>query len=107
MIHYSFWSYDQLLAKYDRYTRLQAQQWHAAGRKPSYWQLLVRPMWRFFREFVIHRGFLDGKPGLQLAWLAAHYSFMKQARLWELQDALPQEDVDHPVQTAPTVHRAA
>ena len=96
MVHYSFWSYDQLLGKYERYTKLQAAQWKAAGRDTSYFQLFVRPIWRFFREYVVHRGFLDGKAGLQLAWLAAYYSFLKQARLWELNHALPQDSVDRP-----------
>ncbi len=97
MLHYSCWSYDQLLSKYERYTKLQAMQWHATGRKTNSFQLLARPIWRFFREYVLQRGFLDGKPGLQLAWLAAYYSFLKQARLWELTAALPQSEVDLPI----------
>ena len=32
--HYTLWSWDQYLKKFDRYTRLQAQEWYAAGRRP-------------------------------------------------------------------------
>ncbi len=88
--HFSVWSYDQLLRKYDRYTSLQARQWQQQRRDTSTFKLLVRPALRFLREYLLQGGFLDGKPGIQQAWLAAFYSFTKQARLWELNHGLPQ-----------------
>ena len=90
LLHYSVWSYRQLIAKYERYTSLQAAEWHAAGKDTSTLKLLVRPAWRFFREYILQAGILDGKAGLQLAWLAAYYSFLKQARLWELNHGIEQ-----------------
>ncbi len=90
MLHYSIWSYDQLYGKLDRYTWLQAKQWHEKGKDTSYFNLLVRPFFRFFREYVLQLGILDGKKGLQQAWIAAFYSFSKQARLWEFNHAKPQ-----------------
>ncbi len=90
MLHHSIWSYDQFNAKVERYTTLQAEQWHAAGRDASYFNLLVRPFFRFFREYILQFGILDGKVGLQQSWNAAFYSYVKQARLWELNHAKPQ-----------------
>ena len=90
MIHYSNWSYADLFTRLDRYTWLQARQWHDEGRDTSYFQLFVRPFFRFFREYILQMGILDGKIGLQQAWIAAFYSFTKQARLWELNHAIAQ-----------------
>jgi len=90
MIHYSFWSYDQLNKKLDRYTTLQAQQWHEAGKDTSYFKLLMRPFLRFLREYILQLGILDGKVGVQQAWIAAYYSYSKQAKLWELNHARQQ-----------------
>lgn len=90
LLHYTVWNYDQLFRKYHRYTSLQAKQWHEQGMDTSYFRLFIRPAFRFFREYVLQWGFLNGKIGLQLAMLAAFYSFTKQARLWELNHALPQ-----------------
>ncbi len=90
MIHYSFWSYDQLNKKLDRYTTLQARQWHEAGKDTSYLKLLLRPFFRFFREYILQFGILDGKVGLQQAWIAAFYTYSKQAKLWELNNAKQQ-----------------
>lgn len=92
MKHYSVWGYDMFFQKFHRYTSLQAEQWHEKGVKTSYFKLFVRPAFRFFREYILQRGFLDGKIGLQQAWIAAFYSFMKQARLWELNNGLEQPD---------------
>ncbi len=94
MEHFSVWDYDQLYEKNHRYTKLQAQQWSQQGRDSSYFKLLVRPMWRFFREFILQRSFLDGKAGIQTAWIAAFYSFNKQARLWAINHGKQQPDVD-------------
>jgi glycosyltransferase involved in cell wall biosynthesis len=92
LVHYTYWSYDQYFRKFDRYTRWQAQVWYEQGRQPSVLRLLLSGPFRFFRSYVIQRGFLDGLPGLQICMLHGFYSFMKQARLWELHRALPQPD---------------
>ena len=92
--HYTLWTWGQYLQKFDRYTQVQAAQWYAEGRRPSVVQLLIRPPLRFLREYVLHRGFLDGAMGLQIAWLTAFYTFMKQARLWELHYGLTQHDLE-------------
>jgi glycosyltransferase involved in cell wall biosynthesis len=112
MTHYSVWSYDHVMFKYDRYTSLQAKQWYEAGKRTSYFKLLVRPAFRFFREYILQGGILDGKVGLQQAWLCAFYSYLKQARLWELTQGLQHQDVEtlppqSPPAPAPANRRAA
>ncbi len=92
--HFTCWSWDQYFRKLHRYTTLQAQQWHEAGRRCTAWQLLFRAPLRFFRDYIVKRGFLDGLPGLQVAIGGAFYSFMKHARLWELQNARKQPDLE-------------
>lgn len=90
MLHYTCWDYDQVFQKFHRYTKLQAEQWHEAGRDTSYLRLFLNPIFRFIREYFLQLGFLNGKAGVQLAMLAAFYSFTKQARLWELNHGIPQ-----------------
>ena len=90
LIHYTYWTYDQYFQKIERYTKWQAGIWHKQGRKPSTLKLLTTGPLRFLRGYIFQRGFLDGLPGLQLCMLHGHYSFMKQARLWELHYGLAQ-----------------
>lgn len=94
MTHYSVWDYDQLYGKIQRYTTLQAEQWSEQGKDTSYFKLMVRPMLRFIREYIFQGSILDGKAGVQTAWIAAFYTFNKQARLWAINHGVPQSDPD-------------
>lgn len=90
--HYTTWSYEQYLRKMERYTDWQAQVWHAQGRKPSLLKLVSNGPLRFLRSYVLHLGFLDGSIGFQVAMLHGIYSYLKQARLWQLHHGLRQPD---------------
>jgi glycosyltransferase involved in cell wall biosynthesis len=83
MIHFTFWTYDQYFQKMHHYARLQAEQWHLAGRRPSLLRMFLIAPIRFFQTYVIRLGFLDGAVGFQVCMMIAFYSFQKQARLWE------------------------
>ena len=48
-------------------------------------RLLINPVWRFFKEYILKRGFMDGTPGLISAVSSAYYVFLKYAKLWELE----------------------
>jgi glycosyltransferase involved in cell wall biosynthesis len=88
--HYTVWTYDQYLAKLSHYTRLGAQDLHDLGRRSSLFNLLVRVPLRFWQLYLLRLGFLDGAAGLQICMLTALGSFLKQARLWELDHTVPQ-----------------
>jgi hypothetical protein len=47
--------------------------------------LLARPVFRFFKQYFLKRGFLDGHVGIIICSLAAFSVFMKYAKLWERQ----------------------
>lgn len=47
------------------------------------WALPFLPLWKFFRMYVVKRGFLDGFRGLLVAVLAAIYVVLKYAKYWE------------------------
>ena len=53
--------------------------------------MLCTPFIRFIQLYFFRLGFLDGLAGIQMCMLQAFFvSFVKRARLWELQHALPQ-----------------
>ncbi len=45
--------------------------------------LLLRPLWRFLRFYVVKGGFREGVPGFFVAVTSAFYVFLKYAKLWE------------------------
>jgi len=88
LLHYTCWDYDQYLQKLNRYSTTAAAEWFSAGKSsPGIWKMLLRANWKFFRQFILQGGFREGRIGLQIAVTGAFYSFLKQARLWELHHA--------------------
>lgn len=92
LAHYTFCSYHQFFHKFDRYTMWQAKVWYEQGRRTNWFRLLFQGPLRFLRSYIIQLGFLDGLPGLQVCMITGYYSFMKQARLWEIHRAVPRPD---------------
>jgi glycosyltransferase involved in cell wall biosynthesis len=81
LLHQSAESLDAYLAKQNRYTTLQAQAMHARGERASAAQLVLSPIARFVRFYVVKLGFLDGVAGLTHIAIGAFASFMKYAKL--------------------------
>jgi glycosyltransferase involved in cell wall biosynthesis len=80
-----FRTIDQYLGKMDRYSTLRAEVMHHEGRRFRVHQLISHPLFTFMKMFVFRGGVLDRKPGLILSILYSYYTFVKYAKLWELQ----------------------
>lgn len=70
--------------KFNRYTSLAADELLARGGRYRLSQLIVNPIWVFFRMYFLKMGFLDGVQGFILCALSACYVFTKYAKFWEL-----------------------
>lgn len=84
LLHYTdpnLWHY---FDKFNRYTTLAAEDLTVRQEKFRLSQLTVRPVWLFFRMYVLRLGFLDGVQGFILSVLSSCYVFTKYAKLWEL-----------------------
>ena len=73
------------LAKQNRYTTLQAQQLYASGKQAGFAKLVFSPLLRFFKFYIVRQGFRDGIPGLVHIAIGCWNSFIKYAKLMELQ----------------------
>ncbi|HVU33027.1 MAG TPA: glycosyltransferase family 2 protein [Opitutaceae bacterium] len=81
--HYSFPSLSSHVAKITPFADLFVRQQQARGRRFSVSAAVLRPAWRFFRGYVVKRGFLDGYPGFYVAVATAFGVFVRQSRLYE------------------------
>jgi glycosyltransferase involved in cell wall biosynthesis len=84
-LQYPFRDIDHYLAKQDRYSDLMARRMMEQRRPFSPHQLVSHPGFTFLKMYIGRGGCLDGVPGLILSGLYAYYTFIKYARLWELQ----------------------
>jgi glycosyltransferase involved in cell wall biosynthesis len=87
LLHESAESLDQYLDKQNRYTSLQASRLHAEGCRTGGARLMLSPVLRFFKFYLLRLGFLDGIPGLLHISIGCMNSYLKYAKLIELQQA--------------------
>lgn len=84
ILHYTYASLHDCLAKMTAYGERAALMLHASGRRAGALDVAARPLWRFLRGYLLRGGFLDGAPGAAMAWARACEAWVKYARLWEL-----------------------
>jgi len=66
-LHYTYRDYEQFASKLDFYARLKAREWHEKGRLSKKWMRATWGWFRFFKHYIWHLGFLDGKAGWHIA----------------------------------------
>ncbi|MFO1448049.1 MAG: glycosyltransferase family 2 protein [Opitutaceae bacterium] len=87
--HFSFPTLASHVAKINPFAELFVQQQQARGRRFYVGSTLFRSVWRFFRGYVLKRGFLDGYPGLYIAGANAFGVFVRYSRLYEAERCQP------------------
>ncbi len=83
--HHTYKSMPEYLKKLDQYSTLQAQMSFEVGKKAGLQQLIWRPWYRFWHQYIIRLGILDGLPGYVLATINAHSVFKRYVKLYLLQ----------------------
>lgn len=83
MTHYTYKSTHHYLEKLQRYSVWSAQDYEHKTSHITAYHLLLKPMFRFFKHYIIQRGFLDGKVGLILCLLLAWSVFLRYLNMLE------------------------
>ncbi len=84
LLHYSYYSIEELAARQMKYAALAAQKAYLLGKRPTKGALIAKPMWTFLRNYFFKGGFLDGYAGYEVCRMTALYTLLKYARLKEL-----------------------
>lgn len=83
LLHYSYENIAAHLAQVNKFTGIMAGEYRRLGKRPSFMNLTIRPLFKFFKMYVLKLGLLDGTRGLIIAIIGAFYVFMKFAKLYE------------------------
>jgi len=83
LLHYTFRSMGQYLEKLQNYAEWGAAQAFREGKDAGFFELGLRPLWRFIRTYFVQLGILDGRHGLVVCGLQAYGTFIKYVRLWD------------------------
>ncbi len=74
------------LAQINRYTTINAAVFYGEGKRADVGTIFLYPVAKFFQNYVIKLGFLDGTAGFVHAMMMAFHSFLTRAKLWQLHD---------------------
>jgi len=83
LIHESAETLASYLTKQNRYTSLAAEAALARGKRASVGRLVVSPVVRFIKFYLVRQGFRDGWPGLVHIVIGCFNSFAKYAKMLE------------------------
>jgi len=83
--HYTSETISDFVDTQNRFSTQSALAMHQQGIRSGIGNMVVRPIFRFFKFFVIKQGFREGRHGFIQAVLEAVYTFLKYAKLWEIQ----------------------
>jgi glycosyltransferase involved in cell wall biosynthesis len=83
LLHYTRRNLREHLEVMNAYTDISAEARFRAGRRVSRLRLWLAPPFTFFHTYVLKQGFRDGMAGLIIAYLAACYVHVKDAKLIE------------------------
>jgi len=82
--HYTMKDLADYATKMTHYALLNAQGQFEKGKKAGWIKRNLSHKFSFFQNYFLKLGFLDGKEGYWIAMMTAHYTFLKYARLYEL-----------------------
>ncbi len=82
--HHTYKNFDDYAGKMYKYSALQAKMLYHKKKRPTLYHFLFRPYYRFWHQFILRLGILDGKEGFILAYVSAFSVFKRYVNLWML-----------------------
>ncbi|HMQ46332.1 MAG TPA: glycosyltransferase family 2 protein [Saprospiraceae bacterium] len=89
MLHYTFKDSTHFLEKIHRYAEWSAQDHEASTTKVNAYHLLLKPLFRFFKHYILKWGFLDGRTGLIVSSIMAWGVFLRYLKMVEYRMTSP------------------
>ncbi|PLX75715.1 MAG: glycosyl transferase [Desulfuromonas sp.] len=84
LLHFSFQDLAHQVQTINNFSSIAALMRYNRGVRFRVWRLLVKPVGKFLEIYLAKRGFLDGIHGMIIAVSSAYSTFLKEAKLFEL-----------------------
>ncbi len=82
--HFPHQDVAQFITDINRYSTINARYLYSKNVHVSWWHIIAYPKVKFFMDYVLYLGFLDGTAGAVLALAMSFHSFLTRAKLWLL-----------------------
>jgi glycosyltransferase involved in cell wall biosynthesis len=84
LLHYSYATLSEHVKRIDNYSTISAREMHMEGLRATTLTILSHSAWRFFSDYFLKFGFLDGYNGFLISMLNAYLTLLKYAKLKEM-----------------------
>ena len=84
LLHYSYNSVEEHIRQTELFSTLSAQALFKEGKRGNFFKLFPGPLIRFFVDYLLRLGILDGKAGFQIAKISAWSTRLKYQKLNQL-----------------------
>jgi glycosyltransferase involved in cell wall biosynthesis len=84
LYHYSYHTVQEHWKQLDKFTTLTAEKAFKEGKKSSLFSQFISPIWRFFRDYIVKLGILDGAAGFTIARISAYGVYLKHKKIRHL-----------------------
>lgn len=97
ILHYSYpGGFVDMVHRSAKYAELAAFARRERGYRFSWFRAFTRPPLDALKHYVLKRGFLDGTPGFVIALASGYYRFIREMKLWELENGRDPEPFEPP-----------
>ena len=84
IIHFAYKNFTDMVSKINHQTTFEAKKWYRDKRKMSIIRALRKASDRFWKAYLLKKGFRDGLLGFIMAVFAGFYQILTYAKYWEL-----------------------
>lgn len=85
ILHWTYQTYSEFNQKTEYFSTIAAKAYFEKGKKASLLKLICNPTWAFLKAYFLRLGFLDGFNGFMISYQTGNITFLKYAKLRELQ----------------------
>ncbi len=96
LLHYAYFTIDEHIQQMHKFAEIAAKAKFKNGKKPLFViHVLLNPLFKFFRKYVLQLGFLDGYYGFVFCATSSALNFYKYLRLYEYhRNGLPHDRIN-------------
>lgn len=83
LLHHSHSSIREFMQRINFYSEIDAGALKNEGKSFQYWRAVINPVGKFFQNYFLRLGFLDGYPGLVMAFMMSFQSLVVRVKQYE------------------------
>lgn len=84
ILHYTYYSIDEHIAQANKFSTIAAKAIIEKGKSVFLIQIMINPLAKFIRNYLLRLGFLDGFYGFVICRISAGETFLKYVKAWQI-----------------------